>query len=167
MEPAKLKVTELRDELSARGLSTKGLKAELVARLEEYIAAHGDAIPEVEAAAEETPAEVEPEKPASPRKTRSSPKKSAKEPEAVQETVQEEPIIEPEVVQEETTTEEPKSPTKGKRGRPAKSEEPEPETKKPATAAENEDLPVAAIEEKPDVKQISVKGFQLRRVLRF
>ncbi|KAF9973843.1 Apoptotic chromatin condensation inducer in the nucleus [Actinomortierella ambigua] len=38
MDPNSLKVTELRNELSARGLSTKGVKKDLVARLEEALA---------------------------------------------------------------------------------------------------------------------------------
>lgn len=142
MEPAKLKVTELRDELSARGLSTKGLKAELVARLEEYIAANGEAIPEANTATEETPAVIEPEKPTSPRKTRSSPQKVVEEPEKVEETI---------------TEEQPKSPTKGKRGRPSKSEpESEPETKKPATVAEIEQVPVSVVEEVHAEANVSV-----------
>jgi heterogeneous nuclear ribonucleoprotein U-like protein 1 len=44
IEPAKLKVTELRDELKKRGLDTKGNKPQLVKRLEKAIAAEsGDA----------------------------------------------------------------------------------------------------------------------------
>lgn len=37
IDPAKLKVVELRQELSARGLDTKGVKAVLVARLQEAL----------------------------------------------------------------------------------------------------------------------------------
>lgn len=151
-----MKVTELRDELAARGLSTKGLKAELVARLDEYIEAHGDAIPEVTAAVEDITTKVEPEKPVSPRKTRSSPKKLAKGFEEAQEAVQEKPFIEPEAVQEEEAHKAPTSPSKGKRGRPAKSEESESDTKKPATASENEVLTAADIEEVHAAKLISV-----------
>ncbi|KAF9119406.1 hypothetical protein BGW39_000322 [Mortierella sp. 14UC] len=41
IDPNSLKVTELRTELQARGLSTKGVKKELVTRLEEAIASDG------------------------------------------------------------------------------------------------------------------------------
>ncbi|KAI8351292.1 hypothetical protein B0O80DRAFT_530748 [Mortierella sp. GBAus27b] len=41
IDPNSLKVTELRAELTARGLSTKGLKKDLVARLEEALATEG------------------------------------------------------------------------------------------------------------------------------
>lgn len=37
MDPAKLKVTELRAELTARGLDTKGVKAVLVERLRQAL----------------------------------------------------------------------------------------------------------------------------------
>lgn len=37
MDPAKLKVAELRTELAARGLDTKGVKAVLVERLKEAL----------------------------------------------------------------------------------------------------------------------------------
>ena len=37
IDPDKLKVAELRDELKARGLDTKGNKAALVARLKESL----------------------------------------------------------------------------------------------------------------------------------
>ena len=39
IDPSKLKVTELRAELQARGLETKGLKNALVSRLKEAITA--------------------------------------------------------------------------------------------------------------------------------
>ena len=38
MEPKKLKVTELREELKARGFDTKGNKLQLVKRLEKALA---------------------------------------------------------------------------------------------------------------------------------
>lgn len=37
IDPNKLKVTELRDELKARGLDTKGVKAVLVKRLKQAL----------------------------------------------------------------------------------------------------------------------------------
>lgn len=37
IDPDKLKVTELRDELKARGLDTKGVKAVLVERLKQAL----------------------------------------------------------------------------------------------------------------------------------
>ena len=58
--PAEMPVAVIKKELEARGLDTKGLKAVLVARLEEALAgdATGDAAPAAEPAApEETPAE--------------------------------------------------------------------------------------------------------------
>ena len=39
IEPKKLKVTELREELKSRGLDAKGNKAQLVKRLEKALAA--------------------------------------------------------------------------------------------------------------------------------
>lgn len=76
MDVDKLKVAELRNELSKRGLDTKGTKPILVSRLKEFLANEGaDSVPEVPempapvpaeeeaAAAEEAPAEeAEPEK---------------------------------------------------------------------------------------------------------
>ena len=41
IDPEKLKVAELRDELKARGLDTKGNKAALVARLKEALESAG------------------------------------------------------------------------------------------------------------------------------
>ena len=42
IDPEKLKVAELRDELKARGLDTKGNKAALVARLKEALESAGE-----------------------------------------------------------------------------------------------------------------------------
>lgn len=42
LDPSKLKVVELRQELSARGLDTKGVKAVLVARLQEALNAEAN-----------------------------------------------------------------------------------------------------------------------------
>ena len=42
IDPEKLKVAELRDELKARGLDTKGNKAALVARLKEALEQTGE-----------------------------------------------------------------------------------------------------------------------------
>lgn len=44
MDPAKLKVVELRQELQQRGLDTRGVKAVLVDRLREALEAEGAAI---------------------------------------------------------------------------------------------------------------------------
>lgn len=44
IDPAKLKVTELRTELQIRGLNTKGVKIVLQERLQEYIDEHGEEI---------------------------------------------------------------------------------------------------------------------------
>lgn len=44
IDPAKLKVTELRTELQIRGLNTKGVKVVLQERLQEYIDEHGEEI---------------------------------------------------------------------------------------------------------------------------
>ncbi|KAG0237729.1 Apoptotic chromatin condensation inducer in the nucleus [Actinomortierella wolfii] len=64
MDPNSLKVTELRNELSARGLSTKGVKKELVARLEEALAAEGDnassSSPDKDEKSSDTPMEQDP-----------------------------------------------------------------------------------------------------------
>ena len=38
IEPSKMKVTELRDELKKHGLDTKGKKEQLVKRLEKFLA---------------------------------------------------------------------------------------------------------------------------------
>ena len=43
IEPKKLKVAELREELKRRGLDTKGNKAQLVKRLEKAIVAEAGA----------------------------------------------------------------------------------------------------------------------------
>ncbi len=45
IEPAKLKVVELRTELENRGLETEGKKAELVARLEDALKAESGKSP--------------------------------------------------------------------------------------------------------------------------
>lgn len=58
-ELRKLKVAELRDQLQSRGLDTKGVKDELVARLAEAMAADADAAPANGEAPAEAPAEQE------------------------------------------------------------------------------------------------------------
>lgn len=55
-ELRKLKVAELRDQLQSRGLDTKGVKDELVARLAEAMAAAEDA-PTANGGAEAAPVE--------------------------------------------------------------------------------------------------------------
>lgn len=55
-ELRKLKVAELRDQLQSRGLDTKGVKDELVARLAEAMAAE-EAAPAANGEAEAAPAE--------------------------------------------------------------------------------------------------------------
>ncbi|KAF9116153.1 hypothetical protein BGX27_004493 [Mortierella sp. AM989] len=52
IDPNALKVTELKAELTARGLSSKGLKKELVTRLEEALAAEGTASTPIESTSE-------------------------------------------------------------------------------------------------------------------
>lgn len=52
IDPNSLKVPELKAELAARGLSTKGLKKELVVRLEEALAAEGTTVAPTESTSE-------------------------------------------------------------------------------------------------------------------
>jgi len=70
MTPASMKVTELRDALAARGLSAKGLKKELVERLEEALSGAGSAEKDVEMAEpiqeDEPPKETKTEEAKSP-----------------------------------------------------------------------------------------------------
>ncbi|KAJ6647267.1 Heterogeneous nuclear ribonucleoprotein U-like protein 2, partial [Pseudolycoriella hygida] len=72
MDPAKLKVVELRQELASRGLDQKGVKAVLVARLKEALDAENasnaadqnvvEASSSQKEEEEQTPMDVEPEK---------------------------------------------------------------------------------------------------------
>ncbi|KAI8596183.1 hypothetical protein EDD21DRAFT_448039 [Dissophora ornata] len=64
IDPNSLKVTELKAELTARGLPTKGLKKELVTRLEEALASEGTTNAPSDSTSEPdvAPKEVEPEK---------------------------------------------------------------------------------------------------------
>jgi hypothetical protein len=89
MDPKQLKVAELRAELSARGLSTDGLKSVLIDRLQEFLDKDESSVPDAAAVEETAPAamvdddknatneepQVNEEKTSSPKKT---PKKTPK-----------------------------------------------------------------------------------------
>ncbi|XP_071963815.1 uncharacterized protein [Antedon mediterranea] len=88
--PSKMKVAELRQELQARGLDSKGVKAVLVQRLEESLVEVEDETEEKQVA-EEAAAEVE-------------------EPEVAEEATEDEPPLDAEVEQEEDDNAEEEAP---------------------------------------------------------
>ncbi|KAG0250420.1 hypothetical protein BG011_008364 [Mortierella polycephala] len=102
IDPNTLKVTELKAELNARGLSTKGLKKELVARLEEAIATEGTTDAPAESASEPdvAPKETSMDESKDMDTTESTSANTAEEAQKIAQVV--EPVAEPKAAPAET-----------------------------------------------------------------